>query len=113
MSDLDIYEETGKRLKKLRKSNGLTLKDVANRIGVSSMTLSRYESNSRKVKINTLQKILKIYGVDYEDFIKSIKMNNIDNLPILNYFDMLNPKGKDEAIKRVKELTYIPEFKKG
>lgn len=112
MSDLDIYEEIGKRLKKLRESSSLTLKDVADKIGISSMTLSRYESNSRKVRINTLQEILKIYGVDYEDFINSIKMNDVDDLPILKYFDMLNSRGKDEAVKRVKELTYIPEFKK-
>lgn len=111
MSDLDIYEEIGKRLKKLRESSSLTLKDVADKIGISSMTLSRYESNSRKVRINTLQEILKIYGVDYEDFINSIKMNDVDDLPILKYFDMLNSRGKDEAVKRVRELTYIPEFK--
>ena len=66
MSDLDIYEEIGKRLKKLRESSSLTLKDVADKIGISSMTLSRYESNSRKVRINTLQEILKIYGVDFK-----------------------------------------------
>lgn len=113
MSDLDIYEEIGIKLRTLRKMNGFTLKEVADRMGTTVMTISRYEKNARKIRLDALKKILEIYGVDYNDFITSIKIEEIDDMPILKYFDMLNSRGKDEAIKRVKELAYIPEFKKG
>ena len=111
MSDIDIYEEIGIKLRTLRKMNGFTLKEVADRMGTTVMTISRYEKNARKIRLDVLKKILEIYGVDYNDFMTSIKIEEVDDMPILKYFDMLNSRGKDEAVKRVRELTYIPEFK--
>ena len=112
MSDLDIYEEIGIKLRTLRKMNGFTLKEVADRMGTTVMTISRYEKNARKIRLDVLKKILEIYGVDYNDFMTSIKIEEVDDMPILKYYNDLNKRGQDEAVKRVKELTYIPEFKK-
>lgn len=111
MSDIDIYEDIGIKLRTLRKMNGFTLKEVADRMGTTVMTISRYEKNARKIRLDVLKKILEIYGVDYNDFMTSIKIEEVDDMPILKYFDMLNSRGKEEAVKRVRELTYIPEFK--
>lgn len=112
MSDIDIYEDIGIKLRTLRKMNGFTLKEVADRMGTTVMTISRYEKNARKIRLDALKKILEIYGVDYNDFMTSIKIEEVDDMPILKYYNDLNKRGQDEAVKRVKELTYIPEFKK-
>lgn len=112
MSDIDIYEDIGIKLRTLRKMNGFTLKEVADRMGTTVMTISRYEKNARKIRLDVLKKILEIYGVDYNDFMTSIKIEEVDDMPILKYYNDLNKRGQDEAVKRVKELTYIPEFKK-
>lgn len=111
MSDIDIYEDIGIKLRTLRKMNGFTLKEVADRIGTTVMTISRYEKNARKIRLDVLKKILEIYGVDYNDFMTSIKIEEVDDMPILKYYNDLNKRGQDEAVKRVRELTYIPEFK--
>lgn len=111
MSDIDIYEDIGIKLRTLRKMNGFTLKEVADRMGTTVMTISRYEKNARKIRLDVLKKILEIYGVDYNDFMTSIKIEEVDDMPILKYYNDLNKRGQDEAVKRVRELTYIPEFK--
>lgn len=111
MSDIDIYEDIGIKLRTLRKMNGFTLKEVADRMGTTVMTISRYEKNARKIRLDVLKKILEIYGVDYNDFMASIKIEEVDDMPILKYYNDLNKRGQEEAVKRVRELTYIPEFK--
>lgn len=111
MSDIDIYEDIGIKLRTLRKMNGFTLKEVADRMGTTVMTISRYEKNARKIRLDVLKKILEIYGVDYNDFMTSIKIEEVDDMPILKYYNDLNKRGQEEAVKRVRELTYIPEFK--
>lgn len=111
MSDIDIYEDIGIKLRTLRKMNGFTLKEVADRMETTVMTISRYEKNARKIRLDVLKKILEIYGVDYNDFMTSIKIEEVDDMPILKYYNDLNKRGQEEAVKRVRELTYIPEFK--
>ena len=36
----------------------------------------------------------------------------VDGAELLNYYNELNDNGKEEAIKRVKELTLLPDYKK-
>lgn len=54
------------RIKKLRKKSGLTQKQLAKKIGVNTVTLSRYETGDRKPKIDKLLKMSKIFGVKLE-----------------------------------------------
>lgn len=48
---------TGARIKEARKAAGMTQAELANRLGVSQAMVAQYESDSRKPKHKTLQKI--------------------------------------------------------
>jgi len=51
------------RLRECRKHSGLTQEQVARRVGVTSITISRYErGNVRAPDVETLSKIAKLYG---------------------------------------------------
>lgn len=53
------------RLKDLRISNGFTLKEVADRIGVSEGTVQRYESNAiKEVPYKSILALADLYDVD-------------------------------------------------
>ena len=51
------------RIKELRKEKGLSLRDLSNEIGISSATLSRYETEKRKPKIENWSKLADFFGV--------------------------------------------------
>lgn len=68
--DSQINQETGnsptvlgKRLRSLRKEKNLSQKELAERIGVSNVVLSRYELDDRKPDFDTLEKIADFFNV--------------------------------------------------
>lgn len=50
------------KLKQLRKEKGLTQEEIANIIGVSKNTVSRYELGSREPDFETLNKLAEIFS---------------------------------------------------
>ena len=58
MKTLSIQILTGKDLKKLRKSYGLTQKEVAKKAGVSQSLIARIEAEKVDPRVSTLKKIL-------------------------------------------------------
>ena len=55
--------EVGKRLLKLRNDQNLKQNEVAKRIGISSVNLSRYEKGNRTPNQEVLNKLAKFYNV--------------------------------------------------
>lgn len=55
--------DIGKRLLKLRKENGLTQQQVADRVWVSKAMISSYELGSRAPSYDVLIKLAKLFGV--------------------------------------------------
>lgn len=63
------YTWVGNELKNYRLLKRLTLKDVAQRIGVSPKQVQNYENGENKLTVPTLIKLCRIYGVDHAEFI--------------------------------------------
>lgn len=58
-------EEIGNRIKSERESQGMTLKDVADKIGVATSTIQRYEAGAiQKIKLPVIEAIAKNLGVN-------------------------------------------------
>ncbi|HBG1246776.1 TPA: helix-turn-helix domain-containing protein [Clostridioides difficile] len=63
--DLNKNKEIGKRIKETRENIGLTLKDVADRVGVATSTIQRYEKGEiSQLKLPVLESIAKALNVD-------------------------------------------------
>lgn len=73
------------RLKELRTEKGLTQQELADKIGVSKLTILRWEQGQRDIKSDKAQQLADYFGVSvgyllgYSDY-KS--HNQIENLPI-------------------------------
>jgi len=54
------------QIRRLRKEHGLTLSDLAERVGTSAPTMHRYESGWDRFELRTLEKIAKALGAQME-----------------------------------------------
>ena len=60
----------GKALKRIRQSKGLTLLQVAQKIGCWPSSLSRIENEQRNLKAETLFQLCNVYGVKPEEVLE-------------------------------------------
>jgi transcriptional regulator with XRE-family HTH domain len=60
------------RLKQLRKENGITMEDLAEEIGTTKSTISRYENNKREPKKHFIEKTAEYFNVS-TDYLLGLK----------------------------------------
>lgn len=60
----------GEVLKQIRKTKGLTLNEVTSQLNHNSSWLSRIENNQRRLSIETLIELCRIYGIEPEHVIR-------------------------------------------
>lgn len=121
----------GERIKAARKKAGLTQKELGDKLGVSYQMIGQYENDSRKPKLETLEKIANALQIDawvlYDGYIlipkgkptpaqQREREQEKKDLFFLNsmssFCDILNDKGQEKAIEQVEMLTKIPEYRK-
>lgn len=54
-------------LKAARINNQYTITEAANKLGISTVTLSKYENGTRFPNVKTINKMLELYNLDYSD----------------------------------------------
>lgn len=126
-SDMSI-SEIGNRILTRRKELNFTLQQIADKVGVASSTIQRYEKGSiSNFKLPVIESIAKalnfnpvwlirkdakkettikdefFYGKKYKEYVAK-------RATLINYFEKLNSLGQDEAIKRISELTEINKY---
>lgn len=102
-----VIESIGPRLRETRTARGLTLSEVAERLGVSVSTLSRLESGRRRATLDLLIGLARIYRVALDDLVGApatgdprirptpVRVNGIVFLPLTS------PNAPVEAVKIV------------
>ncbi|MFR8871916.1 helix-turn-helix domain-containing protein [Paraclostridium sordellii] len=111
------------KIKKRRTDLNMSYQELANKTGLSKSTLQRYETGAIKNmpidKLEILASALNVspaYLMGWENVDIQNELNktedtiSIKERKLLNSFNNLNETGKDEAIKRVSELTLIPSY---
>lgn len=66
-----------KNLKYYRLKNNLSMKELADRVGVSAMAISHYESGERRPGMDTIKALANVLGVKVTDFQNSRNENLI------------------------------------
>jgi transcriptional regulator with XRE-family HTH domain len=114
--------KVGNKIREIRKEKGLTQKELGKRLGVSDMSVSRYE-NAENMQLETLKKVAAALEVPIGAFIVSSKNNppknahqnklsNDDSMELLTiYFDHLNTEGKKRLFEYLQDLVKIPEYR--
>lgn len=69
-----IYStKIGEQLTKKRNECGMSQQEVADRLGVSDVTISRYEKGSRDISLPTFFKICDIYQSDPYELLDEVR----------------------------------------
>lgn len=92
-----IKEQLGEHIRKLRKSEDLTLKQLADILGITSQSLSLYEKGGRSIDIEILYKISQyfdvsidyLFGLSFEESPKHSHSTNNELLDMDIPFDVM------------------------
>ncbi|MEK3821486.1 helix-turn-helix transcriptional regulator [Cytobacillus sp. FSL W8-0315] len=79
----------GNRIRKLREKSGINQKDMAKKLELSNVQLSRYESDERRPDFETLKKISEIFDVSIDYLITGNEKNSSSDEM---WREILNPK---------------------
>ena len=67
--ELAFFAQLGERIAKLRKEQGITQVQLAERLGVSQQTITAYEVGRRRIQVSALPVIAQALGVGIEDLV--------------------------------------------
>lgn len=114
---MDLQSRIGLKIKGLRENKHLSQTQLALLVGYKDKTaIAKVEAGKVDLpqsKILAFSKALDVTPADLlDDKIEKIEIHNDikSSVRILQYYNKLNELGKQEATKRVEELTYIPLY---
>ena len=84
-TDLNIY--IGNKIRAIRKSRHLTAEQLANKLGVSRATVTRYETGIRNTNQDILFKLSDVLEVSIDDFFPATAFNRPTNVEYLEKHD--------------------------
>lgn len=119
---------TGQIIKSKRQAAQLTQEQLAQRSGVATVTIRQYETGKRQPRLEQLQSIANALEVpigellgmsDVDAFIAEFDektqaefLNDELKRRLDRSLEKLSETGRMEAVKRVEEMTYIPDYQK-
>lgn len=69
-------QHIGERLKSIRKQKGLQQTELANRVGVKSPQIHKFESGDQRISSGMLFAIANVMGVEMNEFFRTIQIAN-------------------------------------
>ncbi|WP_455046224.1 helix-turn-helix domain-containing protein [Leptotrichia trevisanii] len=114
-------KNSGIILKQLRKKYGYSLEEVAKKIGTTNVTISRYETNQRKIGGENLVKLAKLFNVTPEyilngneeekDIVISQDSLTKHNMAFFKAKD-ISDEDKKKMIESIQEFYYKQKYEK-
>lgn len=61
------YQFIGEQLRQCRVNKNLSLQDVADRVGLTRMTIANYETARTRIPFDVAKRLCQIYDIDFND----------------------------------------------
>ena len=103
-------ESIGQRLKKLRKLNNFTQKQIADYLGFKQTQIAKLESNDRTLKSSSLNKLCELYNCDEEYILMGIGEHSTEQYKFRsnkNNLDLNTLASMNRIIKNIKHLNEL------
>jgi len=99
------------RLKKLRNSRNLTLKELSERVKISQTYLNQMENGAREPTLRMLEKLAKFYGINLSYFFVreekgEYSVGEPESEEILKYLNKLSAQQKKNVLNYIKFEIY-------
>lgn len=89
----------GTKIRELRKARSLTQAELAGKIGIQQSDLCRMETGEYKVSLDTLFRVLGIFGMNIGEFFQEAAgAGDGTEDEFLTLFRRLDPRGRGEAL---------------
>lgn len=97
---MSIYKEFGKRLADIRQTNNLSQKQLAEKLNIPQSTYAGYETGSRKIPLDLIVELSKIFKISPTILILGDEINIIDDFipqeqELIKKYRQLNADGKE------------------
>lgn len=99
-----------KRLQELLDEKDMTQRELAERIGVTEVTISRYINGERKPRIDIIGKIAEVFGVSIDYLLGYSNIRNPYNN--VKSDDQQSENDEDDELMSEEDLYVIEQFKK-
>lgn len=118
MSETDFNIIFSKNLKRYLLEYDMTQNDLAKKLGVGTSTVSYWCKGEKTPRMDKVDAMCSLFNCKRSDLMSehlievdfsSTKNNSIEKR-LIAYFTALNDAGKEEAAKRVQELTCLPQY---
>ena len=94
----------GDTIKKLRETNSLTLREVAEKLGIDTSMLGKIEKNTRTPTLQIIQKIAQIFNVSD----KELRINYLSDMIV--YHIVQEEEFADEILQEAKKkINYLKQ----
>ena len=118
---MDTFQEVSLRIKKARKKCGFTQEQLAALIGVSRLTITRWENNASCLSLGQLQQLAALLNSSLEDFLsvegltrntqsQSAALDDAE-FTLLTIFRELNSNGKQALLKQASLYSEVPSLR--
>lgn len=117
---MDLQTKIGLKIKNLRENKQLSQTQLAELVGYKDKTsIAKIEAGKVDLPQSKIMAFAKVLGVttsylldDEHEILIDFETSNSKNTlkRMMKYFEKLNNLGQTEAIKRVEELTYLPQY---
>lgn len=97
---MSIYKEFGRRLADIRQTNDLSQKQLAEKLNIPQSTYAGYETGSRKIPLDLIVDLSKIFKISPTILILGDEINIIDDFipqeqELIKKYRQLNADGKE------------------
>lgn len=111
---MDLSKYAGQKIKSLREERFMTQDDLAEKMGTTRQTISRYESGSRKTNQDVLFQLAEIFNVSINTFFPNVE----NEFEITTIYNKLEPKRQkkvysfaSEQLKKQNKVVQINSYK--
>ena len=103
------YRIIGERLKKKRKSSGLTQEEVAELVDITVVYLSKIENGHVRPTLDLLCQVSEIVGIDLGDLFSNVSTNSAayQNEKVVQLFNACSPTVKPIALDLLAKLSEL------
>jgi transcriptional regulator with XRE-family HTH domain len=109
MSDLGNKQIMAKNIQHYMDIHGKTRQDMCNALGVKYTTFTDWVKGNAYPRIDKIELMANYFGISKADLVEE-HTSSPSTPKIMTYYEQLNDIGKNEATKRVQELTYFPQY---
>lgn len=108
------YKLLGQKIQNIRKARGITQEDLAEKVDITSVHLSRIENGRGKPSIDLCDAICAVLNCELPNLFSDITTDspNYQNEKVIELFRACSPKMKPRALNILKELAEISDENK-